>query len=78
MSSTGTLPDWHYLSQGEIGNEFLYGRGITAFLGVISFEIGAGLAFLEAINDGCFHGSAMRRLLEGHDTDTRKWSTRET
>lgn len=52
--------------------ELLYGCGITAFLGVICFEIGAGLAFLEAVNDGCFHGSAMRRLLEGHDTCAKK------
>jgi hypothetical protein len=56
----------------EFENEVLYGCGIAAFLGVICFEIGAGLALLEAINDGCFHGSAMWRLLEGHDTDAKK------
>lgn len=56
----------------EFENEILYGCGITAFFGVICFEIGAGLAFLEAVNDGCFHGSAMRRLLEGHDTCAKK------
>jgi hypothetical protein len=46
--------------------------GITAFIGVTCFEIGAGLALLEAINDGSFHGSAMRRLLDGREEDQKK------
>jgi hypothetical protein len=48
------------------------GGGITAFIGTVCFEIGAGLALLEAINDGSFHGSAMRRLLDGREEDHKK------
>lgn len=43
-----------------------YGAGMTGVAGVILFQIGAALAYLEAVN-GCFQGSAMKRLLEAYD-----------
>lgn len=30
------------------------------------------MAYLEAVNDGSFHGSAMKRFLEGHEEDKKK------
>lgn len=30
------------------------------------------MAYLEAVNDGSFAGSAMKRLLEGHEEDQKK------
>ncbi|KAF2097943.1 hypothetical protein NA57DRAFT_66460 [Rhizodiscina lignyota] len=56
----------------EFPNEVEYGVGITSFLGVICFQVGATMALLEAVNDGSFHGSAMRRLLEGREEDQKK------
>ncbi|CAK4031554.1 Hypothetical predicted protein [Lecanosticta acicola] len=47
-------------------------EGLTAFFGVVFYEIGAVLAYLEAINAGTFHGSAMRRFLEGHQDEQKK------
>lgn len=47
-------------------------EGLTAFFGVVFYEIGAVLAYLEAINAGTFHGSAMRRFLEGHQDGQKK------
>ncbi|SMQ48316.1 unnamed protein product [Zymoseptoria tritici ST99CH_3D7] len=47
--------------------EVLYGGGITAFIGVIIFEIGGALAVLEAVNENrerCF-GWAVARLYAG-------------
>jgi hypothetical protein len=58
--------------QTEFENETTTGNGVTAFMGVIFFQIGAYLALLEAINDGCFHGSAMRRILEGRAVDEKQ------
>lgn len=49
-----------------------YGGPLTFFFGALLYQIGAVTAYLEAVNDGSFHGSAMRRLLEGHENDSKK------
>lgn len=40
--------------------------------GAIFYQIGAVVAYLEAVNDGSFHGSAMRKLMDGHDEEQKK------
>lgn len=55
----------------EFPNEVVYGVGLTSFLGVIFFQVGATMALLEAVNEGSFHGSAMRRVLEGREDEKR-------
>nr|POE63139.1 hypothetical protein CFP56_04042 [Quercus suber] len=57
---------------GEFPGEAKYGVPLCFFFGAIFYQIGAVVAYLEAVNDGSFHGSAMRRLLEGHEEDHRK------
>jgi hypothetical protein len=42
------------------------------FIGALFYQVGAVAAYLEAVNDGCFHGSAMRKLLEGHDDQSKE------
>lgn len=51
----------------EFHDEFLYGGGITAFIGATIFEIGSVLLMFEAVNEnraGCF-GWAVEKVLEG-------------
>ncbi|KAL5421837.1 hypothetical protein PMIN04_005259 [Paraphaeosphaeria minitans] len=51
-----------------------YAGPILFFLGaVICYQTGAVMAYLEAINDGCFAGVAMKRFwIEGSEEDKRK------
>ncbi|KAK7185241.1 hypothetical protein PSPO01_08758 [Paraphaeosphaeria sporulosa] len=51
-----------------------YGGPILFFLGaVICYQTGAVMAYLEAINDGCFAGVAMKRFwVEGSEEDKKK------
>lgn len=56
----------------EFKDEEKYGVPLCFFFGAIFFQIGATMAYFEAINDGSFHGSAMRRLMEGHEEDQKK------
>jgi hypothetical protein len=49
-----------------------YGGPLCFFFGAILYQIGAVAAYLEAVNDGSFHGAAMRRLLEGHEEDDKR------
>lgn len=53
--------------QTEFPGEVKYGVGITSFLGVLCFEFPAVIAYLEAVNEGSFSGSAMRRFLGGRE-----------
>lgn len=46
--------------------------GLTSFTGALAFQIGASLAYLEAVNGGSFHGSFMRRFLLGGKQDEEK------
>jgi hypothetical protein len=74
--------------RSEFPGEVLYGGGVTAFIGVIIFEIGGILLMLEAINENserCF-GWAVERLCQGRsksddeeddDTDIVKLSPAE-
>ena len=55
----------------EFPGEGTYGVTLCFFIGALFYQIGGVLAYLEAVNDGSFHGSAMRRLLEGHEDDTK-------
>lgn len=56
----------------EFPGESEYGIGFLFFFGALFYEVGAVIAYLEAINDGSWGGSAMRRFLEGHDDDHKK------
>lgn len=56
----------------EFEGEETYGVPLCFFFGALFFQIGATMAYFEAINDGSFHGSAMRRLMEGHEDDQKK------
>ncbi len=49
-----------------------YGVPLTTFFGVLLYQLGATTSYLEAVNDGSFHGSAMRRLLAGHEDEEKK------
>ncbi|KAK6362438.1 hypothetical protein LTS17_012862 [Exophiala oligosperma] len=49
-----------------------YGSPLTFFFGACLYQIGGVMAYLEAINDGCFAGAAMKRLLEGHQDIERE------
>ncbi|KAK5128794.1 hypothetical protein LTR85_000127 [Meristemomyces frigidus] len=55
----------------EFTGETTYGGPLCFFIGTLFYQIGAVMAYLEAVNDGSFHGSAMRRLLEGHDEEQK-------
>lgn len=56
----------------EFPGEEKYGTGLLFFFGALLYELGATTAYLEAINDGSFQGSAMKRFLEGHEADSKK------
>ena len=58
--------------ESEFEGEETYGVPLCFFFGAIFFQIGATMAYFEAINDGSFHGSAMRRLMEGHEEEQKK------
>ncbi|KAF2762874.1 hypothetical protein EJ05DRAFT_18111 [Pseudovirgaria hyperparasitica] len=66
---------WGAVAYGE---EFVsrsaetYGGPLSFFIGALFYQVGAVAAYLEAVNDGSFHGAAMRRLLEGHEDDDKK------
>lgn len=55
----------------EWAGESTYAVPLLFFFGALFYQVGAVAAYLEAVNDGSFHGSAMRRLLEGHQEDER-------
>jgi hypothetical protein len=40
--------------------------------GVLLYQLGATAAYLEAVNDGSFQGSAMKRFLEGHEREEKE------
>ncbi|KAI5363542.1 hypothetical protein Slin14017_G055060 [Septoria linicola] len=48
------------------------GGPLCFFIGALFYQVGAVAAYLEAVNDGSFHGSAMRRLLDGNEEDSKK------
>ena len=48
------------------------GGPLCFFIGALFYQVGAVAAYLEAVNDGSFHGSAMRRLLDGNEDDSKK------
>ena len=45
--------------------------GIFFFVGALLYQLGAVMAYLEAVNDGSFSGSAMKRFLEGHEDEKK-------
>jgi hypothetical protein len=51
--------------------EQTYIIGIFFFVGALLYQLGAVMAYLEAVNDGSFHGSAMKRFLEGHEEEKK-------
>ena len=56
----------------DFSGEAEYGVPLCFFFGAIFYQIGATMAYLEAINDGSFQGSALKRLLEGHEQDQKE------
>ncbi|KAF2162319.1 hypothetical protein M409DRAFT_27323 [Zasmidium cellare ATCC 36951] len=46
--------------------------GLTCFLGALAYQFGALVAYLEAVNDGSFHGSAMKKFLQGHEDEEKQ------
>ncbi|KAF7190923.1 hypothetical protein HII31_08082 [Pseudocercospora fuligena] len=66
---------WYPVAHGEDSmseTAKTYAGPLSFFFGAIFYQIGAVAPYLEAVNDGSFHGSAMRRLLDGHDDDNKK------
>jgi hypothetical protein len=49
-----------------------YADSLLFFIGTLFYQIGATMAYLEAINDGSFAGSAMRRFLDTADEEDQK------
>ena len=56
----------------EIKGLTKYGGPLCFFFGALLYELGAVMAYLEAVNDGSFQGSAMRRFLQGHEEDSKR------
>lgn len=50
----------------EFSGEEKWAVPLLFFFGACLYQIGGVMAYLEAINDGCFAGSAMKRLLKDH------------
>ncbi|KAK4508430.1 hypothetical protein PRZ48_002168 [Zasmidium cellare] len=46
--------------------------GLTCFIGALAYQFGALVAYLEAVNDGSFHGSAMKKFLQGHEDEEKQ------
>ena len=65
---------WLPLAAPSTENEGLttYGVPLAFFFGACFYQTGAVMAYLEAINDGSFAGSAMKRLLLGHDREAKE------
>lgn len=55
----------------EWSGEEKYAVPLLFFIGALLYQVGATMAYLEAVNDGSFAGSALRRFLDGHE-DTKK------
>lgn len=72
--ATGVL-SWLPLEYGDDAltpSAAKYGGPLTFFFGTLLYQVGAVAAYLEAVNDGSFHGSAMRRILEGQEDESKK------
>jgi hypothetical protein len=48
-----------------------YASGIFFFVGALMYQVGAVMAYLEAVNNGSFSGHAMKRFIDGHDEDQK-------
>ena len=65
---------WAWIPVGwglDLGGIETYAIGVLFFVGALLYQLGAVMAYLEAVNDGSFHGSAMTRFLEGHEEDKK-------
>lgn len=56
----------------EWPGESKYGVPLCFFFGTWFYQVGASMAYFEAVNDGSFAGSAMKRFLDGHESDQKK------
>lgn len=63
------FPDHHY--HAGLNNP---GVPLTTLLGCVFFQTGAGIARLEAINQGYLHGSTMQRLVDIHQDQAKRLS----
>jgi hypothetical protein len=67
---------WSWLPVGwpstSFSGEEKWGVPLLFFFGAMFYQVGAVTAYLEAINDGSFAGSAMKRLLLGHDKEAKE------
>ena len=53
--------------KSEFDGESEYGVGLLFFFGALFYQLGATMAYLEAINDGSFGGPALKRHIEGQE-----------
>lgn len=60
------------VSGGEFAGEETYGVPLCFLIGALFYEVGATMAYFEAINDGSFAGSALRRFLQGHEGEQKR------
>ncbi|KAI9665920.1 MAG: hypothetical protein M1821_003855 [Bathelium mastoideum] len=56
----------------EFDGESEYGVGLLFFFGALLYQLGATVAYFEAINDGSFAGQAMKRHLEGREEEKKR------
>lgn len=67
---------WSWKDVAEPGTQIdgvvTYGAPLCFFIGALLYELGALMSYFEAINDGSFQGSAMRRFLEGNEEASKR------
>jgi hypothetical protein len=62
--------------ESEFKGETKYGVSLLFFIGALFYQLGAVMAYLEAVNDGSFGGSAMKRFLDGKDEEMKRFMDR--
>lgn len=65
---------WKDVAEPESQPESLtkWGSPLCFFFGALLYQLGATMAYFEAVNDGSFQGSAMQRFLDGNEEDSKK------
>jgi hypothetical protein len=59
--------------ESEFDREAEFGVPLLFFFGALLYQLGATMAYLEAINDGSFGGPAMKRFLDGKDEEMKRF-----
>ena len=67
---------WSWKKEAQPGSEpkglTKYGAPLCFFFGAMLYQVGATMAYLEAVNDGSFQGSAMQRFLDGNEEHSKE------